>query len=192
MRRLVSKLTIGTVMMCGVFSVALPHVSAASKAGTAEVGTMCASEQHSWSGNTELGAGEAFFTGVNIAAQDGTELTVASVGASTNEGSVALAVQVGGTVAAQGSATNGGGISVGNTGSSTVHVTSVDVVVTRCQQVASAAVQSVRQVSVDANRIAAQVLPSTGAASTGLMVAAVLLIGAGISMVAISRRRRPI
>ncbi len=192
MRRMVSKLTVGAAMMCGVFSVALPHVSAASPLTSTDVGTLCASEQHAWSGNTSLAAGEAFFTGVNVAAQAGAELTVTAVAASTDEGSSSLAVQIGGSAATNGAVTNGGGVSVANTGADAVHVTSVDVIVNRCQQVASAAAQSSPQVSVEVSRPASTVLPSTGAASTGLIVGAVLLTVLGIAMVAIGRRRRPI
>ena len=197
MRRLVSKLTVGTAIVCGVIGIALSQASAAGTASahsvsSADVGTLCVSEQHSWSGNTALGGGEAIFTGVSVAAQAGTELTVTAVAASTDEGSSALSVQIGDSAATQGGATNGGGISVVNNGVDAVHVTSVDVVVSRCQQVASAAVQSVPQVSVEASRPTSVVLPTTGVASTGLVVGAVLLTLAGIAMVAISRRRRPI
>lgn len=192
MRRLVSKLTVGAAMVCGVLLIALPQVSAVGRASSVDVGTLCASEQHSWSGNTTLGASEAFFTGVSVAAEAGTELTVTAVAASTDEGSSALVVQVGDSATTQGAATNGGGISVVNSGADTVHVTSIDVIVNRCQQVASAAAQSAPQVSVEVSRAKSAVLPTTGAASTGLMTAAVLVTVLGLAMVVIGRRRRQI
>ncbi|CAB4868093.1 unannotated protein [freshwater metagenome] len=185
MRRLVAQLAVGTVLVCGALSTALPRASA-----TGEVGTVCVDEPYSWSGNTTIGAGEAFFTGAVIADQPGTVLSVGHAGASTDAGSASLVVHIGSVIVTDGAEVRGGGISVSNDGPQAVQVTSVDIVVIRCQFVASESPALVASAATETSRVSADVLPSTGAASRGVAVSAVLCTMLGLAMVAAAGRRR--
>lgn len=188
MRQAVSKLIVGLALSFGFVALAVQHVSAGSA-----VGTVCADEVVSWSGSAVLGAGESIATGVVVPVQAGEQLTISSTAVSTAQGSpTALVVSVGNVVAVAGTSSLGGAISVANGAADSQQVTSVDVVVTRCHQVASESPRGVATVSIASESADFRTpgdLPNTGAASRGVFFAAVAFSAAGWGLLAIGRRR---
>ena len=186
MRHAVSKLIIGSALALGVVALGGPHVSAA-------VGTVCADELISWSGSVDLAAGESIQTGVVVPVQAGEQLTIASAAVATAQGSpVGLVVSVGDVVAIVGASSLGGTISVTNGAAESQQITAVDVVAARCHQVASEsprvdATVSIASESADSGTSGA--LPNTGAASRGVLYAAVTLTAAGWGLLVLGRRR---
>jgi LPXTG-motif cell wall-anchored protein len=197
MRRLVSRITISTTLVFGLSSVALHRVHAAdANAGPTNV---CHGQPQSWSGYASVAPGDTFATGVNIDVAVGAESTVSSVAVSTGEGGPsALVVRIGGSTISVGASTAGGSLTVSNNGSAAVHLTSVDLTLTQCQQVAIADAPSLLSSGVETSvihgsaRVASEapLLPETGAASRGIAVGGVVLVGAGVGLLAVARRRR--
>lgn len=192
MRQAVSKLIVGSALALGVVvALAGPHVSAAS--ADSAVGTVCADESVSWSGSAELGAGESIQTGVVVPVQAGEQLAIASAEVATAQGSpTGLDVSVGDVVAVAGASSLGGTISVTNGAAQSQQITAVDVVVTRCHQVASESPRVVATVSIAAESADSGTsggLPNTGVASRGVLYAALAVTAAGLGLLVLGRRR---
>lgn len=192
MKQLVSKMTVGAVVLVGLHSGGLHRVAATDYGSDAS--KVCHSLTSSWSGNVALGANESFSTGVTVERQIGVQSVVSSTAVSTGEGSsTAAVVQIGGAAATNGAVVDGGVISISNSGTTLMHVTSVDVQVNQCHQVAIADAPALlalapRPVAVKASE--GPLLPATGAATPGLVGVGAVLVGSGAGLVALGRRRR--
>jgi LPXTG-motif cell wall-anchored protein len=192
MKQLVSKMTVGAVVLVGLHSGGL-HRAAATDYGS-DAGKVCHSLTSSWSGNVALVPGESFSTGVTVEHQLGIQSVVTSAAVSTGEGSsAATLVQIGSDVASNGAVVDGGVISISNSGTTVLHITSVDVVVTHCHVVAVSDAPSLLTPASRPPEVRASdspLLPETGAATPGVAAAGAVLVGAGAGLVAIGRRRR--
>lgn len=192
MRQRVSKIAVGATVVLGLSSVAAHHVGASNV--VADATKVCHSEPHSWSGNVALAPGESFATGVVIAQAPGVQSLVSYLAVSTGEGLAALmAVRVGDAPASNGAPVDGGTITVSNGGANAVHLTSVDLMVTVCHDVAVSDAPVLPTLAIRSSPASVgyiPLLPETGAASRGIAAGGLLLVGLGVGLVALARRRR--
>lgn len=171
-------LALGSPSFCVVgLDPLVAHVSATSA-------TVCSNEQYEWRGNANVAAGQSFATGIVIPAQSGTQVIL--VGSSSSADPFATSfvnVTVAGVVAVEQAVVAGGEIAAVNIGTDGFVLTTVGVAISRCHQVAQAAVAIVAP-----GPNLSQPLPATGRSSTPLIVAAGLLV-IGMSLMAGARRR---
>ena len=103
--------------------------------------TVCANEQYEWRGSVSVAAGQSFATGIVIPQQAGTQVIL--VGSSSSADPFATSfvnVTVAGVVALEQAVVAGGEIAAVNIGADTFVLTTVGVAISRCHQVAQAAV----------------------------------------------------
>jgi len=187
MKQTVLKITTCVAVALATSTVAMQHVSAAPEDSSATA--VCHKLPSSWSGNVSLEPGASYSTGVSVEQQEGIQSVVDSVAVSTGEGlPTGVSVRVGGASATAGAIVLGGDVAVSNGGTSTVSLTSVDLVVSHCHLVASTEAVSVGSFGLSGRPSA--LLPATGASSGELALIAFGLVSIGAGLVAVGRRRR--
>ena len=195
--------------LCGAAGIAIVASSIfgaeAVAARQAPAVTICANEQYQWFGQTSVGSGDSFHTGVMIEEILGTQLQVRAADYSTNDGvTQSISITVGGVPAVAGAFVTGGEIAAVNSGLEPVALTVVAVSVDRCHQVESAAPLPATRVSAPTASEPSTVppptsaiasgatLPSTGGTSIGLVIVAWCLVTFGSFLWSLSRiERRP-
>lgn len=186
MRRTSKQIISLAVVLCGPSLCAVglgAQVSATSA-------TVCNNEQYEWRGTVSVAAGQSFATGIVIPQQAGTQVIL--VGSSSSADPFATSfvnVTVAGVVALEQAVVAGGEIAAVNIGADGFVLTTVGVAISRCHQVAQAAVATATTAATVAGGPDLLLpLPQTGR-SLQLLGVAAALTAIGMSLVLGVRRR---